>query len=114
MASGGLASSLPVHLTSFVGRQRELNQLREVLQDVRLLTLVGPGGIGKTRLAVELITVLDTALIRDGVYFVELTPLHDPALVPQAVAGALNLREQPGQPFQITICEALEASSAAL
>ncbi|MBV9601519.1 MAG: tetratricopeptide repeat protein [Chloroflexi bacterium] len=113
MASG-VASSLPVHLTSFVGRQRELNQLREFLRDVRLLTLVGAGGIGKTRLAVQLIRDLDPALLPDGVCFVDLTPLHDPALVPQTVASALNLREQLGQPVHVSICEALKASCMVL
>src|ERR1700694_1620489 len=85
-------SNLPLALTSFVGRKRELAEVKSLLKGTRLLTLTGPGGCGKTRLALaaadELLPKFD-----DGVWLVELAALNDPTLVPQAVAGALGLRE---------------------
>ncbi len=85
-------SNLPLALTSFVGRKRELAEVKALLKGTRLLTLTGPGGCGKTRLALaaaaELLPEFD-----GGVWLVELAALNDPTLVPQAVAGALGLRE---------------------
>lgn len=96
-----LPNNLPVQLTSFVGREAELGELAQLLRregrTARLVTLTGVGGTGKTRLALEVAArVLED--FRDGVWLVELASLTDPALVPQAVASALGLREQPGRP----------------
>jgi non-specific serine/threonine protein kinase len=85
-------------LNSFVGRERELAELRQLLPDTRLLTLWGPAGCGKSRLAVELVGgALDH--FPDGVCLVELETVSDPALVPQAVAAVLGVREEEGRPL---------------
>jgi len=85
-------TNLPELLTSFVGRERELAEIREQLPTLRLLTLTGAGGIGKTRLAQQAaIEMLDG--YRDGVWFVDLAPLADPALVPSALAQVLEVKE---------------------
>jgi len=83
-------STLPSPLTSFVGRQREAHRVAELLRDSRLVTLIGPGGTGKTRLAVE-IARRSVDAFPDGSYFVDLSPITDPLLVPDSVASALRL-----------------------
>lgn len=88
-------NNLPAQLNSFVGRQHELTQIKELLSDIHLLTLIGPGGTGKTRLAVQLAAELLPAFA-DGVWLVELAPLADPTLVLQTIAATLGLREIPG------------------
>ena len=90
-------NNLPRALTSFIGREAELAQVKELLGRSRLLTLLGVGGIGKTRLSLQ---VADDVIDRfpDGVWFVELATLHDPQLVPQAVASALGVKEAAGRP----------------
>ena len=90
-------NNLPQQLTSFVGRGAELAQVKELLARSRLLTLLGVGGIGKTRLSLQVAAdVIDG--FPDGVWFVELGALHDPQLVPQAVASALGVKETAGRP----------------
>ncbi|BBL80218.1 LuxR family transcriptional regulator [Rubrobacter xylanophilus] len=84
--------NLPVPLTGFVGRERELAEISELLETNRLLTLTGPGGCGKTRLALEAAHGLRGSY-PDGVWLVELASLADPELVPQAVASVLGVRE---------------------
>ncbi|HEX6482261.1 MAG TPA: LuxR C-terminal-related transcriptional regulator [Ktedonobacteraceae bacterium] len=84
-------SPLPVYLTRFVGREQECNTLSSLLLSKRLLMLVGAGGIGKTRLALEVASEL-TNSFSDGVYMIELASLADPQLVPQAIASVLNIR----------------------
>ncbi len=86
-------TNLRAALTSFVGRDTELAQVAELLRAHRLLTLTGPGGAGKTRLAVEAARAEMDAM-PDGVWLVELAPVTDPADVTSAVLGALGLREQ--------------------
>jgi predicted ATPase/DNA-binding XRE family transcriptional regulator len=83
---------LPVPLTSFVGREREVAEVRQRLRATRLLTLTGAGGIGKTRLALAVATELLDAF-RAGAVFVDLAPLDAPALVVPAIAQALGVRE---------------------
>jgi predicted ATPase/class 3 adenylate cyclase len=88
--------NLPIQLTSFVGRARELAELKPLLLANRLLTLTGPGGTGKTRLALSLAAdVVDS--FADGVWLIELAPLADPTFVPLTVAATLGVREQPGR-----------------
>lgn len=89
-------ASLPASLTSFVGREEACDTVRTLLRESRLVTLLGPGGIGKTRLALEIAGSLAT-VYADGVYLVELGPLREGELVPQAVAGALGVRAESGR-----------------
>jgi predicted ATPase/class 3 adenylate cyclase len=92
--------NLPVQLTPFLGREQELAAVRERLlhEEVRLLTLTGPGGTGKTRLGLQAVADLIHAF-EDGVFFVELAPISDPGLVASAIAHALGVRENQGQPL---------------
>jgi predicted ATPase/class 3 adenylate cyclase len=91
-------NNLPVQLTSFVGRDSELAEARQRLSEAHLLTLIGPGGTGKTRLSIQLGAEL-LPEFADGVWLVELAPLADPGLIPQTVAGVFGLQEQPGLPL---------------
>jgi predicted ATPase/DNA-binding CsgD family transcriptional regulator len=93
---GDSPNNLPLELSSFVGREKELAEVGRQLEGNRLLTLTGSGGCGKTRLALATATDL-VERFEDGVWLVELASLVDPSLVPQAVASALGLREQPGR-----------------
>ena len=91
-------NNLPLQLTSFVGREHDLDSVHKLLAQARLLTLVGPGGIGKTRLSLQAASgLLDE--YPGGVWFVELAPLSDARLVPQAVASVLGVREDAGRSF---------------
>jgi predicted ATPase/DNA-binding SARP family transcriptional activator len=105
--------NLPIALTSFVGREREIAEVQRILATTRLLTLAGPGGCGKTRLAIETAAAMLPAY-RDGVWLVELAALADPALVPQSVAAALGVREAPGQPLTETLTAALRSKQLLL
>lgn len=98
------ATNLPAQLTAFIGREDELAQLQELHRRTRLLTLTGPGGAGKTRLALELASRLIGEEV-DGVWLIELDPLSDPTLVPQAVASGLGLKEQPGRRMVNTLID---------
>jgi predicted ATPase/DNA-binding SARP family transcriptional activator len=91
-------TNLPVPLTSFIGREREIEEVKHLLSSTRLLTLTGSGGIGKTRLAIRAASDLIKSY-KDGVWWVELAPLIDEALVPQAVAQVLGVRQSSGQPL---------------
>jgi predicted ATPase/DNA-binding CsgD family transcriptional regulator len=92
-----LASRLPAEVTSFVGRRHELAEARRLMSVSRLLTLTGPGGVGKTRLALRLADQVRRAFA-DGVYFVELDALNDPGLLPQTVATALGISDASDDP----------------
>jgi predicted ATPase/DNA-binding SARP family transcriptional activator len=95
---------LPVRLAPLVGRQRELREVVDALARSRLMSLTGPGGTGKTRLA---LAAADAARGRfpGGVCWVELAPIDDPAIAPQAVADRLGIPEVPGQDATATIAE---------
>src|SRR6516165_7059483 len=91
-----LPNNLPRQLTSFIGREDEMAEVKRLLSTACLVTLTGAGGAGKTRLALRVgADLLDQ--YTDGVWFVELAHLSDPALVPKAVASAMNVPEQPGR-----------------
>jgi len=90
-----LPTNLPTQLSSFVGRQGETTRIKDLMAVSRLVTLIGPAGTGKTRLALHVAADL-TDVFPDGVWLVELAPLSDPAMVPPAVAAVLGVREQPG------------------
>ena len=101
-------TNLPLQLTSLIGRERELAQLEPLVLTSRLLTLAGPGGMGKTRLAAELGRRM-IAEFAHGVWIVELAPIGDPALVPKAVAQVLGLVEQPGHSVVDSLADTLES-----
>src|SRR5688572_17221769 len=94
--TGKRLTNLPVSLTSFVGREKERTDVKELLSRNRLVTLTGAGGCGKTRLAMQVATELVNLYI-DGVWWVELAALSDPALVIQAVMNAVGLPEMPNR-----------------
>lgn len=96
-------SNLPIQRTELVGREKEVAAVKELLlrQDVRLVTVTGPGGIGKTRLAVEAANEL-TERFRGGIYFVPLAPLNDPGLIASEIVQTLGLHMTGGQsPLEI-------------
>ena len=114
------AHNLPRPLTSFVGREQEAADVRALLATAPLLTLAGPGGSGKTRLALRVAADVMAAAapagagprlpcpeVPDGVWFVDLAPVAEGALVPRAVAAAVGVREVPGQPLPLILAGAL-------
>jgi predicted ATPase len=96
--------NLPIQVTSFVGREAETLEVQGLLTRTRLLTLTGTGGCGKTRLALQ-VAGDQVDAYPDGVWFVDLAPLADAALVPGAVAAALSVREEPGRPIHETLLD---------
>jgi non-specific serine/threonine protein kinase len=106
-ARASLRASIPRVLTSFIGRQRELADIRRRLLASRLVTLTGAAGCGKTRLALRLAEELHRQYA-DGVYWVALAHLADPALVSQAVARALQVADQPGRSTMESLLAALQ------
>jgi len=92
----GVSSGLSPGLSSFVGRRREVTEVRRLVSTSHLVTLTGPGGVGKTRLAQEAASGL-ARQFRDGIVFVELEEVTDPSLVANTVAAAVGLREQAGR-----------------
>jgi transcriptional regulator with XRE-family HTH domain len=104
--SQGTPNNLPVQVTNFIGRERELAELTAQLNTARLVTLTGSGGVGKTRLALELAgQLLDR--FKDGVWLIELAPLTDPARVPQTLAAALGLNDMTDRDILNTLLEYL-------
>src|SRR5918997_2932291 len=98
--------NLPAELTSFVGRGREVAEVRQLLSGTRLVTLTGAGGTGKTRLALRIGREL-LAEFADGVFFVDLSAMTDPALVPSAVAQAVGMQVVSGRPVLESVKEHL-------
>jgi len=105
--------NLPLELSSFVGREMELAEVKRLLEKIRLLTLTGSGGCGKTRLALAAASKLVESF-KDGVWMVELAPLADPTLVPQAVASTLGVSEQPGRSLIDTLSDYLASKKVLL
>jgi predicted ATPase/DNA-binding CsgD family transcriptional regulator len=100
--------NLPAPRSSFVGREQAMLEIERELASTRLLTLTGVGGSGKTRLALEVVREL-LEVYPDGACLVELASLSEGELVPQAVAAALGLREQPGLPFADALVDFLRS-----
>ena len=100
--------NLPLQPPPFLGREQEVAEVVDRLRDpnVRLLTLTGPGGTGKTRLALQAVAEVVEVFL-DGVWFVDLAPLTDPALVPTAVAQALGVHEAGGRPLEAILASSL-------
>jgi predicted ATPase/class 3 adenylate cyclase/tetratricopeptide (TPR) repeat protein len=92
------AHNLPVQLTSFIGREKEIAEVKQLLLAHRFITLTGPGGTGKTRLSLQIGAEL-LELFPDGVWLTELVSIADPALVPQTVAAVLGVREASSRPI---------------
>jgi predicted ATPase len=103
--------NLPLELSSFVGREREIADVKRLLlveeDNNRLLTLTGPEGCGKIRLALAVASEVVEAFVEDGVWLVELASPSDPDLVPQAVASTLAVREHTGRSLTATLVDAL-------
>jgi predicted ATPase/DNA-binding CsgD family transcriptional regulator len=98
--------NLPAQLTSFIGREKDLTYIKKLLLDAPMLTLIGPGGTGKTRLSIRAANeLLDQ--YPDGVWFVELAPILDSLLVPRTTAIAIGLRDEPQRPVIDALCDYL-------
>jgi len=105
--------NLPTPLSEFIGREREIAEVNDRLAVHRLLTLTGPGGSGKTRLALRAAGELLTEFA-EGVWLTEFAPLADAALTPQAVASTLGIREQPGRSLTQTLTDHLHRGNVLL
>ena len=103
-----IRNNLPQAQTSFVGREREIGELKTALVKSRLVTLLGMGGLGKTRLSLQVAAEL-MAEFPDGVWFFDLAPIRDPVLVVSEAAQVLGLREEPGRPLIHTVCAHLKS-----
>ncbi|MDR7418170.1 MAG: tetratricopeptide repeat protein [Armatimonadota bacterium] len=101
-----LPNNLPRKLTSFVGREREVAAIKDLVRTAPLVTIVGIGGAGKTRLALQAAADLLTEF-RDGAWLVEIAPVSDPKQVVQAVAAAVGVRESPGLSLKASILDYL-------
>jgi predicted ATPase len=93
-------------LTSFIGREEAVRDVAGLLQEYRLVTVTGPGGVGKTRLAGR-VTRLVAGRFADGAWLAELAAMRDPAQVAAVVAAALGIPEQPGMPLAATLARVL-------
>lgn len=95
-------SNIPIPLTSFIGREKELKDIAKLLSASRLLTMIGPGGVGKTRLAIQTAHA-SIKKFKAGVCWVELVGLQDGSLIPQEIARALDVHEVSNQPIIETL-----------
>jgi DNA-binding CsgD family transcriptional regulator len=112
-STGVLPGNLPRQLTSFIGRERELRNLKELLERSRLLTLTGPGGSGKTRLGLQLAASVGSGF-PDGVYFVALAPVGNPDLVLSSIAQGVGLGDVGNRPLLERLCSHLESARVLL
>jgi predicted ATPase/class 3 adenylate cyclase len=110
LRSDRLPSNLPEPVTTFVGREQELGDVATLVATSRLLTLTGPGGTGKTRLAISLVRNV-ARRFRDGTWFVDLAPVRDPALIASAIADALEVPRQVETPISDSVREHLRNRS---
>ena len=110
---GRRGGELPAEVTSFVGRTEELAAVRRMLTASRMVTLTGPGGVGKTRVALRAVAPLREHY-PDGVHLVELSALKDPELLPRTVCAALGLVEQTARPALDLLTEYLDGRTALL
>ena len=101
-----IPTNLPQEQNSFVGRELELDKLRQLLGVTRALTLCGPGGIGKTRLALQALAAVADEF-PDGAWFVELGDLQQPDLLVSRIAAALGVSEEPGRALLETLADVL-------
>lgn len=108
-----MPNNLPVQRTSFVGREKEMAEVRRLIDSHRLVTLTGPGGTGKTRLALQVASELLESY-EDGVWLVELAALSDPLLIPITTASALGIAESPGKSATQVLVEHLHSRSLLL
>jgi predicted ATPase/class 3 adenylate cyclase/transcriptional regulator with XRE-family HTH domain len=106
LGNSALPTNLPAQLTVFIGREQELSEVRALAASSRLVTLIGPGGCGKTRLGLQVAGMLLDGS-GDGVWLVELAAVTDQDAVPAAVAGALRIPSQPGRPVLDVVGDAL-------
>jgi predicted ATPase/class 3 adenylate cyclase len=106
LGNPALANNLPAQLATFIGRDRELSQVRELVESCRLVTLTGAGGSGKTRLSLQVAAELVDGS-GDGVWLAELAAVADGDAVAPAIAGALGIAGQPGRPVLETLLDAL-------
>jgi len=111
--SGAPRHNLPVQLTSFIGREKDLAAVRALARSTRLVTLTGVGGVGKTRLALQAADGL-LAQFPGGAWMVEMASQTDAALVPDAVAGVLGVKEQAGRPVLATLIDHLRGRTILL
>jgi predicted ATPase/class 3 adenylate cyclase len=107
------ANNLPIQLTSFIGREKEIAEVRQTISEHRLVTLTGPGGSGKTRLALQVATEL-IEQFHDGVFFVALAPITDSGLVASTIAQSLGIPETAGRSITDTLKDQLQHKSLLL
>ena len=106
-------NNIPTQLTSFIGREKEMLEATQMLQQSRLLTLTGSGGTGKTRLSLQAASSL-LEQFKDGVWLIELAPISEPALVPNTVANVLRLRVEDSRPLMDVVMDWLRDKEALL
>ena len=106
-------NNIPTQLTSFIGREKEMLEATQMLQQSRLLTLTGSGGTGKTRLSLQEASSL-LEQFKDGVWLIELAPISEPALVPNTVANVLRLRVEDSRPLMDVVMDWLRDKEALL
>lgn len=108
-----MPNNLPVSLTSFVGREQEIREIKNLLGSARLITLTGAGGTGKTRLAIEVVKKM-VAQYPDGIWMIDFVILPDPGLIFQTILTTLGLREEPKRSLMQTVTDYLRSKKLLL